>query len=75
MPGTARASVGGVCHHVINRGNARAQVFHNGGDYRAFVDLVTAACERLPTGVRIGIEAQRRVGDNIEMHFFAAESL
>ena len=28
MPRTARASVGDYCYHVINRGNARAEVFH-----------------------------------------------
>ncbi|MDH5668385.1 MAG: hypothetical protein OEY86_10270 [Nitrospira sp.] len=27
MPRTARASVGGLCYHIINRGNARAEVF------------------------------------------------
>jgi putative transposase len=48
MPRTARASVGGVCYHVLNRGNARAEVFHKNGDYAAFVDLMVAANERLP---------------------------
>ncbi|MGO9273309.1 MAG: hypothetical protein ACLQOO_24245, partial [Terriglobia bacterium] len=28
MPRSARASAGGYCYHVINRGNARAEVFH-----------------------------------------------
>jgi hypothetical protein len=32
MPRTARASVDGLCYHVMNRGNARAQVFHKEGD-------------------------------------------
>ena len=27
MPRTARASAGGYCYHVLNRGNARAKVF------------------------------------------------
>ena len=35
MPRTARASVGGVCYHVLNRGNARAEVFHFDGDREA----------------------------------------
>src|SRR5437016_12100804 len=30
MPRTARASLGGWCYHVLNRGNARAEVFHKG---------------------------------------------
>jgi putative transposase len=51
MPRTARASVGGICYHVINCGNARAEVFHKDGDYEAFVDLMAAACRRLPMRV------------------------
>ena len=48
MPRTARASVGGVCYHVINRGNGRARVFHKDRDFQAFTDLFEPACERLP---------------------------
>jgi len=51
MPRTARASVGGVCHHVINRGNAQAEVFHKDASYQAFVNLLADACERLPMRV------------------------
>lgn len=40
MARMARASVGGVCYHVLNRGNARAEVFHKDGDYAAFVQLL-----------------------------------
>jgi putative transposase len=47
MPRTARASAGGICYHVINRGNARGTVFHKDADYQAFVDLIGDACERL----------------------------
>ena len=32
MARTARASVGGVCYHVLNRGNGRAEVFHKKED-------------------------------------------
>ena len=28
MPRTARASIGGICYHVLNRGNARQDVFN-----------------------------------------------
>jgi REP element-mobilizing transposase RayT len=28
MPRTERASVRGICYHVLNRGNARKDVFH-----------------------------------------------
>jgi len=48
MPRTARASVGNVVYHVINRGNARNDVFHAPDDYVAFLRLVREANERLP---------------------------
>lgn len=47
MPRTARASVGNVCYHVINRGNGKARVFHNNGDYAAFNALFDEASARL----------------------------
>jgi putative transposase len=47
MPRTARASLGNWCYHVLNRGNARAEVFHKDADYAAFVALFEPACERL----------------------------
>src|SRR3972149_9188393 len=48
MVRTARASVGDVCYHVLNRGNARQEVFHKKEDYAAFLDLMEEAVERLP---------------------------
>ena len=51
MPRTARASVGDVCYHVVNRGNARGEVYHKDDDYAAFVTLIGQACERLPMRV------------------------
>jgi putative transposase len=51
MPRSARASQGGYCYHVLNRGNARARVFHKDGDYQAFVRLLGDACQRLPMRV------------------------
>jgi putative transposase len=51
MPRTARASVGGVCYHVINRGNGREKVFHKLADYAAFVKLMAEGHERLPIRV------------------------
>jgi putative transposase len=47
MPRTARASLGNWCYHVLNRGNGRAEVFHQPADYDAFVALFEPACERL----------------------------
>ena len=48
MPRTARASVGGICYHVFNRGNGRAEVFHKDEDYAAFLKLLRQANERVP---------------------------
>lgn len=47
MPRTARASVGGICYHVINRGNGRAKVFLTPTDYDAFVTLLERAGQRV----------------------------
>ncbi len=51
MPRTARASVGGTCYHVINRGNRRARVFHHPSDYQAFVDLMARSSAKVPMRV------------------------
>ncbi len=48
MPRTARASVGGYAYHVLNRGNARAEVFHKDNDYHAFLKLTRQASARGP---------------------------
>jgi len=47
MPRTARASVGDVCYHVINRGNGRAAVFADDIDFRQFVELIATTQEQL----------------------------
>ncbi len=47
MPRTARASKGGFCYHLINRGNARATVFHDSRDYESFLELMIKACGRI----------------------------
>src|SRR5262249_46461271 len=47
MPRTARAAVGGICYHVLNRGNGRARVFHDTTDYRYFLELLAEAAERV----------------------------
>ncbi len=47
MPRTARASVGNIVYHVINRGNGRSTVFHDDDDFAAFVRLIGEASERV----------------------------
>jgi putative transposase len=37
-----------MCYHVLNRGNARGEVFHKDEDYGAFLKLLIQASERLP---------------------------
>jgi putative transposase len=51
MPRTARASIGRICYHVLNRGNARQDVFHEDEDYQGFTELIGDACERVPMRV------------------------
>ena len=51
MPRAARASAGGVCYHVLNRGNGRRQVFHQDGDYHAFLKGLGHACVEVPLPV------------------------
>jgi putative transposase len=48
MPRTARSCPGGYTYHVLNRGNARATVFHKPEDYDAFLDLMAEAAVRRP---------------------------
>src|SRR5262245_26691373 len=47
MPRTARASVGGLWYHVLNRGNRRDVVFRKPRDYDAFVEAMADARRRL----------------------------
>ena len=51
MPRTTRAAVGGMIYHALNRGNRRATVFHQPGDYEAFVATMDDARRRVPVDV------------------------
>ena len=46
MPRTARAAVGGMCYHVLNRANDRKTIFHGPADFARFLTLIAGACER-----------------------------
>ncbi len=43
MPRNPRASLGGYCYHVLNRGNGRRTIFRKHGDFTAFVKLLREA--------------------------------
>ena len=51
VPRTARASQAGYTYHVLNRGNARAEVFHKPGDFSAFLQVIDESSVRLPMGL------------------------
>ncbi len=51
MPRAPRASVGGLCYHVINRGNDRREVFRKDGDFQAFLKAMGHACIEIPMPV------------------------
>jgi len=51
MPRVGRGQTGGICIHVINRGNGKARVFHDEDDYAVFVELLGRGCERIPIRV------------------------
>jgi len=51
MPRLARASVGGVCYHLLNRGNAGREVFAKDDDYLAFLKAIGHACVEVPMRV------------------------
>ena len=41
----------GAIHHVVNRGNRRAVIFHKPADYEAFIEVLRQACDRF--GMRL----------------------
>jgi putative transposase len=53
MPRTARASVRGLWYHALNRGNRRGAVFHQPGDFDAFVASMLDAGRRLHAEVLV----------------------
>jgi hypothetical protein len=48
MPRVARIAPGDVIFHVLNRGNARSQIFEKDSDYKAFERILI---ETTPTTV------------------------
>lgn len=43
MPRIPRGQVAGHAYHILNRGDGGVTVFHKGGDYAAFLDLLATA--------------------------------
>src|SRR5882757_1619121 len=48
MPRRHRNAPGGIVYHVLNRGNGRAPIFENEGDYAAFERVLEEALAREP---------------------------
>ena len=46
MPRISRVDVGNNIYHVINRANARVQIFDNDEDYKIFESILEEAVER-----------------------------
>jgi len=46
MPRTKRADEAGGLYHALNRGNARATIFHKDGDYEAFERILSEGLQR-----------------------------
>jgi putative transposase len=51
MPRRSRAIVAGYCYHVINRSNDKARIFHDSGDYAAFLGLIADAQRHRPVAL------------------------
>ena len=51
MPRARRVALGGLVYHVLNRANARMQLFAQDSDYQAFERVLTEAGERV--GMRL----------------------
>ncbi|MBS3735425.1 MAG: IS30 family transposase [Phycisphaerae bacterium] len=47
MPRAARAAVGGIVYHVLNRGNARLPLFESPDEYALFLSILAQAHDRV----------------------------
>src|SRR5437764_1367410 len=75
MPRKARASVGGLVYHVLNRSHSRRRLFYSEKDYAAFFTVLLEAAgnwlsllnedqsQRDEERVRISMERNRPLGD------------
>ena len=48
MPRRPRYAPGGLVYHVLNRANARAEIFHDSADYAAVERVLAESLRRLP---------------------------
>ena len=51
MARLARIVIPGIPHHITQRGNRREQVFFNSSDYRAYLDILSAAAQKSNTSI------------------------
>jgi serine/threonine protein kinase len=79
MPRTARASVGNVCHQVLNRGNARNEVFHKDADFQAFLKAIENAHQAIPMRVlasrRLSVASLESISSRYQSTLAAAYQL
>ena len=72
MPRIPRGQLGGQAFHLLNRGNGRATIFHDPGDYEAFIELLARAKQRtrlriaafciMPNHFHLAVEAENSTG-------------
>ncbi|MFH1311811.1 MAG: transposase [Candidatus Eisenbacteria bacterium] len=46
MGKTGRVVIGGIPHHIIQRGNRRQQIFFSASDYDAYIQVMRERCDR-----------------------------
>ena len=51
MPRIERVALGGYIYHVINRANARVQIFDTQDDYKLFESILEEGKERTDMGI------------------------
>ncbi len=63
MPRTPRHAPGGLIFHVLNRGNARAHIFDEDQDYKAFQRVLAGTLSEVPMSPEPGRLAGSSAGE------------
>jgi putative transposase len=51
MGRTGRVVIGGIPHHIIQRGNRRQRIFFSASDYEAYIQVIRERCDRHSTEI------------------------